>query len=121
MEKKITNLNDTGKKKRKIICSTVNYAECIKLIAKSIKIELPHGGLHKLFIWKSDKKWGIIYRIYANSSKETVAETLKGLILQIKWTESKNILVPQKGYEDIARLIDIAETIKLKEYISLLK
>lgn len=80
-----------------------------EMIDKSVKFQMPKGGIHKPMIWRNKKgQWGILYRIYAivPDTKISSIKATKYMVMQLKWTAKRGYLVPNKGYETLIAPID---------------
>lgn len=91
----------------------------IDIADEYVKSKIPKGGIHKPYLWKGNDGWGFVYRVMAKVTKEEEKKirTNKNLHCQFKWTGSKKILIPTKGFEEFEKPIDCEETKLLKDKV----
>lgn len=84
-----------------------------------IRFKVPEGGIHKPMLWKNRENWGVIYKVLpkVTAKKMLKSKSLKYLALQIRWRYRRGNLVPEPGFEDLARTVDMNETGQLKEIL----
>ena len=117
-----TDTNPQKKKKNSSTASPVSFVDIndeklAKIIEQSVRFKLPDGGIHKPCVWYSHpKNWGVFYRVYAKIPAEQIKNKgWKSTIIHLKWNFRNNMLMPNRGYEEVEKIIDEDYTDKLKE------
>ena len=120
-----TDTNSQKKKKNNGSSSTaspvsfvdINDEKLAKIIEQSVRFKLPDGGIHKPCVWYSHpKNWGVFYRVYAKIPAEQIKNKgWKSTIIHLKWNFRNNMLMPNRGYEEVEKIIDEDYTEALKE------
>lgn len=95
----------------------INDEKLAKIIEQSVRFKLPEGGIHKPCVWYSHpKNWGVFYRVYAKIPAEQIKNKgWKSTIIHLKWNFRNNMLMPNRGYEEVEKIIDEDYTEVLKE------
>lgn len=89
------------------------------IIENSIRFKLPEGGVHSPSIWATKDAWGVYYKVYAAVPINKIANKgWKHTLLCLKWTNRHGLLVPNKGYEDMEKIIDAKEAQTFKKLIA---
>lgn len=88
--------------------------DLIDYIVRSIKFQLPDGGIHKPMGWKSKTSWGVMYKVLANVPPTALAKnSYKHDIISLRWKYSKGTLMPDKGQLEFSNPIGMAHTAQL--------
>ena len=95
----------------------INDEKLAKIIEQSVRFKLPEGGIHKPCVWSSHpQNWGVFYRVYAKIPAEQIKNKgWKSTIIHLKWNFRNNMLMPNRGYEEVEKIIDEDYTEALKE------
>lgn len=85
-----------------------------------IRFKVPEGGIHKPMLWRNRENWGVIYKVLPKVTAKKMLKTksLKYLALQIRWKYRRGNLMPEAGFEDLAKSLDMNETTQLKEILA---
>lgn len=95
----------------------ISDAKLAHIIEQSVRFKLPEGGVHKPCVWYSHpKNWGVFYRVYAKIPAEQIKNKgWRNTLIHLKWNFRNGMLMPNKGYEEVEKIIDEDYTETLKE------
>jgi hypothetical protein len=94
-------------------------AEMSEYIESCIRFKIPSTGIHKPLVWKTRENWGAIYKVLAKVPLTKLAKnkSTKYLVCQVRWRFKRGNLVPENGYEDFAKTMDMSETNRLRDIL----
>lgn len=103
-----------------VIVKDIMARELCDYLESCVRFKIPEGGVHKPMIWRNRENWGVIYKVLPKVTPKKMMKTksLKYLAVQIRWKYRRGNLVPEAGYEDLAKSLDMNETSQLKEILA---
>lgn len=103
-----------------VVVKDIISRELCDYLESCIRFKIPEGGIHKPMLWRNRENWGVIYKVLPKVTAKKMSKTksLKYLALQIRWKYRRGNLVPEMGFEDLAKSLDISETSQLKEILA---
>lgn len=106
--------------KPEVVVKDIMSAPLCEYIESCIRFKVPSEGIHKPMLWKNRENWGLIYKVLPKVSMKKLAKSksLKYIIMQLRWKFRRGNLVPETGYEELCKTIDMGETCQLRELLN---
>jgi hypothetical protein len=98
----------------------IDNIELAQSLACYMRFVPPSGGIHKPMVWIAKHGWGVVYKVIAKVSPSNLKKlnnSSKFDVVEVKWKARRSELVPETGYEDAAKSVDIKESNDFRSFL----
>ena len=108
-----------ARSKPDVLIKDIVSRELCDYIESCARFKLPESGIHKPMLWRNRENWGVIYKILPKVTAKKLAKSksLKYVAIQLRWKFRRGNLVPESGFEDLEKTMDMSETTQLRDIL----